>query len=269
MIECPFCIAEIDDDALACRHCTRDLTNQVYILRKVADLQRAVADLTSRLAAADSLATTAPPKIEPERSAPKGTAIAVDVADLAGLALGPTALLIGAHYLFALHLGLHPVALLFATLLIPLPFGFLAIARTKRGLIYWGAAFLIASFVSVIVMGVSTYWSVRLSAEFVPGMEAFMSPLPQTKAGWLQDFHYALSVFFSFTTGMLLAVLYLRARLPDHPKNAFLKSNFAFIGRSLVTVLSPPTIERLSRYATSVTTIATTGGAIYFGIGKL
>ncbi|WP_380782702.1 hypothetical protein [Sphingomonas sp. R86520] len=269
MIECPFCIAEIDDSAVACRHCGRDLTGQIYLLRKVALLQTEVAELTAQFTQTRIVSSSASSVAQPEPARSSGAMVGRDIGALVGLALCPATLLIVAHYLLALHFELPPIALLLATLLIPLPFGYLAITGTTRGLIFWGTLFLITSLVSVLIMGVTTYWMVRLSSDYVPEMEMMLSPLPQTSAEWLQDFRFAFSIFFSFVTGMLLGVLYINARQSNHSKIAVLRTDVALLRRGLVRIVSAQTMERISKYATAISTIASTAGAIYFGISKL
>jgi hypothetical protein len=51
-VECPFCVGEVRDDALVCKHCARDLRIPETLLEESRELKGKVEELRARIAEA-------------------------------------------------------------------------------------------------------------------------------------------------------------------------------------------------------------------------
>jgi len=229
-MQCPFCAEDILDQALVCRHCHRDLTVLRPVIDRFAALTRRIDELEAKLgerldAAETALADlkTAPPEIvadspraevapadapgdpspSPTPTRPPGPAW---VGLLAGGLLAPVLALVAAHWLVVMELDLKVWVIRVASLVLPLPFGILAFARSGHRL---GLAALPAPLVAVAaVLGMSA----------VTGWMDSQPILPQDGRDWREFIEYALSIGLSFATGALLAHHFRPAR--DDPATA-------------------------------------------------
>lgn len=190
-MKCPYCTSEVDNEALVCAHCARDLHLVKTLLSKIDGLEQKLRELEERRPpVADDPAPAAVPAVAPE------PCVAPDAPDTLAAAalvwLGPLGLLLAAHALITVIYDLNTLWLRVVSLLIPLPFGILAMNRGSRHFGIWIlAAFAMAA---CAVLGMS--WITSL-ADHTPVW-------PQDRREWKEFVEYAASVGFSFITGMLL-----------------------------------------------------------------
>jgi len=110
-MECPFCAESVKEEAIVCKHCSRDLRVarpvmlEVHaIVSELDQLQRELASVKARLARARF----------PVRHL---------MGDFACYVLAPVALLVAAHIIVTIVLDVTPLYLRLASVVIPLPFG--------------------------------------------------------------------------------------------------------------------------------------------------
>ena len=121
-MECPFCAETIKDEAVVCKHCSRDLR----IVRPVIiEIEKIVIELDALQRELDRLNA----RIERIRSPVRY----YGVHSLAYVLI-PVILLVAAHILITIILNITPLYLRLASVIIPLPFGFLIYAHHKVGL---------------------------------------------------------------------------------------------------------------------------------------
>lgn len=249
-MKCPYCVSELNEQALVCPHCTRDLYLIKQLLEKIEALEQQVRELTVTTAAAAGIDQTAPaaPELPP---APFGTR-----SDWLFLWLAPLLLLLAAHATITVVLDLNTLYLRLVSLLIPLPFAFLLMRRDRSFPFWIGAAFTMAV---LAVLGMSGVISL---VDRVP-------MLPQDGREWREFAEYAVSIGFSYTTGMILGRM-LRQRheavAPEAARELTVKVvNLLSTGKKRADQLQA-TIKKVQEVRGTVTALTTAGLSAYTGL---
>ncbi len=185
-MECPFCAETVRDEALACKHCSRDLR----IVRPVImEVQEIVAELDKLRRELDQVNA----KLNRLHSPVRYFAI-----HSIAYILIPTILLVAAHIIVTIVLNVSPLYLRIASVLIPLPFGLAIYAIQKVG--FRGAMIvgLLTAIISVICMLAVT------------GINDGVPILPGSWIEWREVIEYTTSIALAFGTGNLLGNLVFR-----------------------------------------------------------
>jgi hypothetical protein len=249
-MECPFCIETIRDEALVCKNCTRDLRLVRPVISEIQEiiaeldvLQRELNRTHARLAMVET----------------PGRFLLLNATAFVVL---PSILLVAAHFLVTMAFDISPIYLRIASVLIPLPFGFLAaIARSIgfRGAIAIGIA---AAAVSIPCMLAVT--------AYVDGVDI----LPSNGREWREALEYGSSVALAFGAGNLLAMLIFRT-LPRTISSRGKPSATAYrVARLLGEHVGEQALRRRARLIQDVLRtagpligfVATASGSIYTGL---
>lgn len=250
-MKCPYCTSAIDDEALACPHCTRDLYLLKPLLGKIDQLEQRVKGLEAQLAAAPSADAAVP--LEEDDRTPRQP-----VRDFLALWATPLLLLLVAHFLLVIVIDAHTLWLRIFSLLIPLPFGIALMNRRWRPLPPWSlAAFAMAG---CAVLGMSGLTS----------LVDHTAVLPQDRREWREFAEYAASVGFSFITGMLLGRLSWRRRQHalrvEKVHGALLKlAELLTAGQEGADKIQA-TVKKMKDAGNSLAAAATTAAAAYTGM---
>jgi len=202
-MQCPYCISSINDAAVVCPVCRRDLYLLKPLQEKVTELEKKVKEgdaarnkeLEARLAELEGklnqreIAALQPVEV-PEPAKPRSYLLSVLLAALVSLAL-----LLAAHGLIVILYDLKTLYLRIASLLIPLPFGFaLYVWHPRR---FWTSSTVAVVFACLAVLGMSA----------ITGHVDKVPVLPENLREWREFIEYAASITFSFVTGLFLGKL--------------------------------------------------------------
>lgn len=197
-MKCPYCVSEVDEQALACPHCTRDLYLFKPLLARLQAQDTALEQALQRVAALETAG--ARPVDAAADTAAVAEPLKPDAAALPAWAVLPPAwlLLLVAHYVIVMALDLPTLWLRLASLAIPLPFGYLLQRGSQRGAVRHLLLAAVTAVLAVLGMSVVVAWADGTTV------------LP-ANARELREFaYYVTSILMSFCTGMVVA----RAQAP-------------------------------------------------------
>jgi len=190
-VHCPYCVSDINDEAVVCPVCRRDLYLFKPLLARIEALERQVAGQ-------DAVVTEL-------RRAPDRADIGMDVSGLEdepevfpGVAqwlsnwLAPLALLLLAHGLIVIVYDLNTIYLRVVSLLIPLPFSVLLVSHQRHP--RWLLALMTIGLAGLAVFGMSALTAL------VDGTPVLPSGLRE----WREFIEYAASIGLSFVTGLII-----------------------------------------------------------------
>jgi hypothetical protein len=182
-MECPFCAESLKEEAIVCKHCSRDLRVarpvmlEVHAIASELDrLQRELGNVKAKLAR-----TRFP--------------IRHLVNDFACYVLVPVVLLVAAHIIVTIVLDVTPLYLRLASVIIPLPFGLGLHELRKIG--YRGA----------IGIGLLTATVAVTCMLVVTGLNDKVPIIPDTWLDWREVIEYVISIALAFGTGNILGFL--------------------------------------------------------------
>ena len=190
-MHCPYCISDINDEAVVCPVCRRDLYLFKPLLTRIEALERQVAEQ-------DEVVTelrNAPTRIEAAQGAlslDDEPEVFPDIAEWLSYWLTPLALLLLAHGLIVIVYDLNTIYLRVVSLLIPLPFGMLLASRHRRP--RWLLTLMAISLSGLAVLGMSALTSL------VDGTPIMPSGLRE----WREFLEYAASIGLSLATGLII-----------------------------------------------------------------
>lgn len=257
-MKCPYCLSQIEDGVHVCKFCTRDLYLFEPMLKKIADLEKKLADVPNRQALEMKISELEEYIEENQRIADEKTeGWFAGVLQIIQYLLLPLAILLIAHGLITVIYDLNLVFLRVVSMIVPLPFAFILFSKCKRSVLPWfGGAVLLAT---LSVVGMS---AITTLVDNTPIM-------PQTPIEWKEFIEYSASVSFSFLTGMLLGGMsYVRRnRIKTSKVNPWVAAVIAGLGDGK---LSPDTLQRLMHkvndFGGTAVALGTTLISIYTGL---
>ena len=181
-MECPFCAETIKYEAIACKHCSRDLRVARPVMLEIQQIVSELDGLQNRLDRANT-------RLERTRSPVRYVLVRALI-----YVLAPVLLLVAAHIFITITLNVTPLYLRLASVVIPLPFGLLLYAREKVG-------------IGTFLVGVLTASLAVLGMLTVTGINDKVPILPTSWIEWREVMEYIASIALAYVTGNLLGSL--------------------------------------------------------------
>jgi hypothetical protein len=181
-MECPFCAETIKYEAIACKHCSRDLRVARPVMLEIQQIVSELDGLQNRLDRANT-------RLERTRSPVRYVLVRALI-----YVLAPVLLLVAAHIFITITLNVTPLYLRLASVVIPLPFGLLLYAREKVG-------------IGTFLVGVLTASLAVLGMLTVTGINDNVPILPTSWIEWREVMEYIASIALAYVTGNLLGSL--------------------------------------------------------------
>ncbi|GAB2181272.1 hypothetical protein DLREEDagrD3_14950 [Denitratisoma sp. agr-D3] len=257
-MKCPYCVSELNDDALVCVHCRRDLYLFKPLLAKIETLEQqaaAVPILQSRIEELEAQLHQDVLAAAPATAALAAPSWPTLLGRWLQFWLLPLALLLTAHGLIVLAYDLDTLYLRLVSLLIPLPFGFFLLRRHAVGL----TTTLVSAFAMALLAVLGMSW-MTAQVDHVP-------VLPQDAREWREFLEYAASVGFSFISGAVVGtMLRVRRQLRENRDSAALRLAQT-LGKGKESAEKAHAIaNKLNDMIGTITTLATTAISIYTGL---
>jgi hypothetical protein len=252
-MECPFCFEDFNDEALACKNCGRDLRLVRPLINENKALVAQIEELQLQVEKArTAIAQTAAP----------GRFWSIHFGFYVFI---PAVLLVAAHFLIIVVLDSSPLYLRFASIAIPLPFGFALPWLSHHG-IRW-------SVLDGILIGLLSVGSMLTVVAFIDRVPV----LPGAARDWRETLEYVASIALANVTGSVIAIL-ARRLLPrtldaggaPSPAAMIIAQSFGrHVGNQALRRRAQKIQDNFGTIGTAAAALAAGAGSIYTGVRAL
>jgi len=255
-MNCPYCLSEVSEEAVVCKTCSRDLYLFKPLLAKITELEKQVAEIPSpekyqnRISELEYL-------LEQQSKSNEKRSLLNWVSNIALYLVVPLLLLLLAHWLIAIVYDTKMLYLRIISMILPMPFAYALFKKHPHKVLPW--------FFGVILLSISSV----IGMSWITSLVDHTPVLPQNLLEWKEVLEYAISIAFSFMTGMLLGSMSY-ANSHQYKKmgtSPIVKIILGFIGEEK---MSPDTLhnlmKKINEYGGTIVALGTTGLSIYTGL---
>ena len=260
-MKCPYCLSLVEEEAVVCKVCTRDLFLFKPMMEKIRTLEQKLQTLQSGEELQHRIAELEEALLQShEAMHAQGESVWRHLFNLGQYFLIPLALLLLGHALITVVYDLPLLYLRLISIALPLPFGFWLFRSRKRTLLPWFISAAALASASVIGMSAITGW-----VDHTPVM-------PQNMVEWKEFIEYAASISFSFLTGMLLGGMayYRTHRRASRGPHRLLRTVVAHLSEGKLSADSvQQLVSKLEGVGGTAVAIGTTAMSVYTGLKSL
>lgn len=258
-MKCPYCLSDVDEEAVVCKFCTKDLYLFKPMMKKVADLERQLEDIPDREAYERRIGELEELLRERDEEVIKehGGTLAL-IKNIGIYLITPLILLLLAHALIIVVYDTKELYLRIISMILPLPFGYFLFKGRKHPVFPW--------FIGVTLLAIASVIGMSGITSLVDHTPIF----PQNAFEWREVLEYSASIAFSFLTGALLgsmAFIAKQSKRRASPINPLLKAIASGLSDGK---MSPANIEalmkRLQGFFGTAVALTTTAISIYTGL---
>ncbi|MEI7427520.1 MAG: hypothetical protein WCK68_05915 [Betaproteobacteria bacterium] len=257
MMNCPYCLSEIADEAVVCKVCTKDVYLFKPMMARIAELESKLLESSPsenyelRIEALEAQLAHHEEKKHSKRG------LRALFFDAIIYILLPLAILLASHYLITIVYDTKMLYLRIISMLVPLPFGYFLFKSIRRQIFPW--------VLSVFILAVSAV----IGMSWITSLIDHSPILPQSNFEWREMLEYAASISFSFLTGMLLGkITYSNKHINKSTHiGPFTRFVLSLLGEEK---LSPEGIhelmKKINEYSGTIIALGTTALSIYTGL---
>jgi hypothetical protein len=255
-MQCPYCISEVPEQALACPHCARDLYLFRPLLQNMAAMERTLAEQKQQISALETklAALEQRPRQTAAGSAPAAQGSMTQA--LIPYVVIPLLLILLAHWILLFIYDVNPLFLRITTLVIPIPFG---VALALRAGMSLGSALMVAAVVGICA--VSGMLGLTTLIDKVPF-------LPSSTRDWRETVEYVGGIGGAFFTGCLIAhaIAVARNAQTRTPSPVIVLAVKAFKPNDKGEIAIEVMARQIQRLVNTATPALTGAAAFYAGI---
>ena len=259
-MKCPYCLSLVEDEAVVCKVCTRDLylfkpmMEKIRTLEEKVQTQQSQDELLHRIAELEEALLHAHEAVHAQKEG-----LWKQLFNVGQFFVIPLALLLLGHALITVVYDLPLLYLRLVSVVLPMPFGYWLFCNRKRVLLPWFAAAMALASASVVGMSAITGW-----VDHTPVM-------PQNMLEWKEFIEYAASISFSFLTGMWLgAMAYQRTHRRAQRSNRILSLVVANLSEGKLSADSvKQLVSKLESLGGTAVAIGTMTMSVYTGLKSL
>jgi hypothetical protein len=261
-MKCPYCVSDLNRQALVCHHCKRDIALPKQLMLRIIKLEDQLHTLEKNQQIQLEIDTLSIETDNCETTTSSLEKYRTFFFDFAKFFVLPLLLLVLAHVCITIIYDTKIIYLRIVTLILPMCFGYFLYHQQSRNTLVWLICVVTLGWVSVAGMSVVT--------SYVDDTSVW----PQTIYVWRDLIDFSASISFSYMTGMLLGRLsFLKLNnaitptsvIPHTAGGWLLDKNEERASSTSLQII----VKKINEFAAAIGAIVTTIVAIYTGLKGL
>ena len=256
-MNCPYCLSEVDEEAVVCKACTRDLYLFKPMMARVAELEKQLEEIGNQTNYQERILELEDRLEGYEQKKYLDRGIKETCLDVLVYLIVQLLILLAAHDVITVVYDTKMVYLRVISIIVPLPFGYFLFKQMKRPLLPW--------FIGVILLAIASV----IGMSWITSLVDNSPVLPQTTFEWREVLEYAASIAFSFLTGMLLGGM---SYANNHQAklmriNPLVRMVLSALGDDKLTPEAlHKLMKKINEYGGTIVALGTTALSIYAGL---